>query len=207
MIILPKRKSRDNLARYSVDGKQNEIIEMIRDEELKNPAPFSDNVLLIFGSYDMSEINKIVHVPEKLYETDGGGREDFVDDIPILKIAGIENRGNLASNYEYGMTFREVLFECLHGRSLTDKSLEYFLSTDLKANGCERENGFREFDQTVEKIDSKYIGRNGIGLTQRHGYFYCDQGKQRTIIAMFYIYQKEGVDGFLKKVRINRAKR
>ncbi len=174
---------------------ENAILAQIRDEELKNPAPFSNREIVDFG----------MPKSESLYPLDeqGGEFSDSVEDVPIIDIVGLSNTNNL-DNYEEGMTFRDVLFKCLHGASLTKESLQYFVGDDLKSDKHECNPEFTYFPQDEKYMGSKGYARRGVGLTKRGDVFYVDQGKQRTIIAMFHIYQVFGSGGLFRRVRVER---
>jgi len=175
--------------------RENPFLAQSRNTEQANPAPFSNRELVDFG-FDKS--NSIYSLVEQK-----GKRSYFVEDVPVVDIIGLSNTNNL-ENYKEGMTFRDVLFNCLHGASLTKESLMYFLGDDLKSDKHQMEPEYRVFPQDDKYVGGKGYARGGVGLTKRGNVYYVDQGKQRTIIAMFYIYQICGVSGLYRKVRVDR---
>lgn len=184
--------------RHTFPGRpENEFIAMIRDNELKRPAPFSSKPLLVESDPRSFEIcPELMHVPVKA--------EVVVSDVCISDIIGIGNANNL-DNFEFGMTFRDVLFCCLHGESLVAESLEYFLDDRLKANHLSHwRSAFCEFPQR-EGVTGKAKGYRGIDLVQRGSKYYVENGKQRTLIAMFWIFQNYGEHGKLRSVSVTRS--
>lgn len=179
--------------RNKVGAQENRYIALIRDNELRNPAPFSKTKILL-----MDDERTITEFPE----TKPLNRDsiNFVEDVPIIHIAGISIPTHL-DNFEYGMTFREVLFECLHGASLIQESLDYFLSDCHKSD---MHGLTANFPQDKGYQGTSAYGRKGVGLTKRSNRFFVDQGQQRTLMAMFWIFQNKGSSGLYKKVRVCR---
>jgi hypothetical protein len=126
--------------------------------------------------------------------------------IPIRSIVGVSNLHNLT--HERGndfqiATFGDALFEALHGASLIyPDSLDYLCSESVKAKG---EMVQRDEMPQVEKIssnDPKYAAMGEMTF-QRYGDRYIAfNGKQRTLIAIYAIWQRKGPDGILYNVRI-----
>jgi hypothetical protein len=184
------------MERFTWLGEENECIRQIRDEELRNPAPFSSKQL-----FEVDHQGATTQHPGLQYDP-LACPEYFVADVPIRRIVAIST-GNNMEPFKNGMSFRQVLFGCLHGHSLIPASLDYFLSDCLKSDKHTTHADYCEYPQS-NAVDSslKGFGRGGIGLTQRGEYLYVDQGQQRTLLAMFWIYQNVGEDGLLKGVRV-----
>ncbi len=115
-------------------------------------------------------------------------------DIPVSQIIGINCSGNL-DNYVRGMTFREVLFESLHGTGITEDTVNFLLSNDSKD---------REMPHSPRKDIPKSFSKRGMEVTQYGDWFVITNGQQRGIIAMYLIWQKFGNDGLLKNVNVIR---
>jgi hypothetical protein len=180
---------------YGKNIPENEFIALIRDNELKNPAPFSNRKLLV-----EDDSRSFEEYPELRYvERD---TKEVIDNVPIIDIVAIATPTNMEP-FEYGMTFREVLFECLHGHSLTQETLDYFLSDCLKSDRHENDAAYQHYPQN-DDVDPKAKGRRGVGITQRGRKYLVDQGQQRTLLAMFWIFQNEGISGTFKQVRVCR---
>lgn len=161
------------------------------------PAPFSD---------------EIIHTPETLK---GSAKllqelpphvvsDEYPDlvHIPILSIIGIGNFGNLGNTDEI-VTFGDALFAALHGASLTfPSSLDYLCSDSVKGNlhPC-----FQEMPEKdgISSVCSKYKARGGIDFSRYGCGYIANNGKQRTLLAMYAIWQREGPNGMLRNVKLS----
>lgn len=181
--------------RYKLFESENQFISLIRDNELLNPAPFSSDILLDFSQTQVEQVHPL--------EIKNHERNNFIESVPIQSIVGIDNTNNL-DNYEKGMTFREVLLECLHGESLIKESLDYFIGEDVKSDYDSDHPQYREFPQNPQWKGTSAFGRSGVGVTKRGDVYYIDQGKQRSIMAMFGIFQNSGINGLYKNIRVER---
>ncbi len=175
------------------DEPENPWLKVIRDNELANPAPFSGLPLLVGGGPE-----NIAKCPDLGSEIRGG--HCVVADVPVIDIVAINVDGNL-DNYERGMTFREVLFNCLHGHSLTQHTLDWFLSDCVKADHRRHSPEYVAYPQN-ENVPAKAKGTRGVELTRYGNKYVIEQGKQRTLIAMFWIFQNRGPAGLFKGVGV-----
>lgn len=194
MIFPEFRKSKTKLKRLKFEGVENPIIAQIREGEMANPAPFSDRVLYVASDNDDYTLPSSAKVLGDFPDHETG-------DIPILQIVGVNNSNNM--EHIAGMTFREVLFEALHGATLCEDSLDYFLSNDLKDGRFINNKSFRYFDQNDRFIKSKVYGRKGIQGTRLGQNFYINQGQQRSILAMFWIWQSRPENLMLQNVQVS----
>lgn len=183
-----KRDSRENLTRYTLFSKEeNPILSELRNEELRNPAPFSNQTLITLDSVFEKPIGFKMTEPRSKF------KEFNSVDIPITKIIGLEITNNL-DNYKEGMTFREVLFECLHGDGITQASIDFL-------TGSESKN--LTLPHTRNKENPKSNSRGPLKITKYGEWYIVENGQQRAIIAMYAIWQKYGNNGTLKNVSIN----
>lgn len=160
-------------------------------------APFSDEV---------------IHTPETLK---GSARplhklpshvvsDEFPDlvHIPIISIVGIDNFGNLG-NAEEITTFGDALFAALHGASLLfPDSLDYLCSDTVKGDLHPCFEDMPEKDH-ISSVCSKYKARRGLDFTGYGGGYIANNGKQRTLLAMYAIWQRKGSSGMLRNVKLS----
>ncbi|HHX8660081.1 TPA: hypothetical protein ACVO40_004627 [Vibrio diabolicus] len=180
--------------RHKIGDIENKIIAMIRDQEIQNPAPFSNKEVLDFSDEDVKN--------EIFFDVAGKSPKDIICDVPVLNILGVSGTNNF-DNFEKGMTFRDVLFNCLHGKSLITESLDYFSGSDVKSDLHRSHKGYVEFPQD-QACSGKEYARRGVGLIGWEDRFYVSQGKQRSIIAMFWIYQNYGSAGAYRNVGVTK---
>ena len=197
------RNSKTNLNRYKcLDSKSKEVenkyIKELRDNEEFNKAPFSDRVVVIMPQYKRLS-NHYEHTKETYIDMETGEKlPDGIMNIEIMRIVGFENCGQMIPCE--GMTFKELLFEKIWGCSLTKETIKYFTSNDMKAQGYD---GYREMPENREKRINGSYARGGIILTEiEGGYFIVTNGKHRVLMAMYAIFQKDGENGYLKKVKV-----
>ncbi len=178
---------------YKVSGlEENKILSRIRKLELIHPASFSNRTLIDFTFNTESIFEKPFNFNE--YKQCTFESLDSVN-IPINKIVGLDSTNNL-DNYEYGMTFQNVIFQCLHGTGINEKSVSFL-------TGNESKNNTMPHDPLRGMRKSRAVG--GIKATQYGEWFVIDSGRQRTLIAMYLIWQKYGESGFLKNVSVTRC--
>lgn len=182
---------------YRLEGRwgENPFLKKIRDNDLAKAAPFSASTLFV-----LDDERTLEEAPETAYQP--GPRESVIEDVPIARIVGVTGVGHL-QDFTYGMTFRQVLFMSLHGASLTASSLDYFLGDSLKGDNHQRLPGYTEMPQDERCIGNERA-RGGITLLKRGDYYFADHGKQRTLMAMFWIFQNRGERGTLNKVSVER---
>lgn len=126
---------------------------------------------------------------------EGGRQEQFKNvDIPIEKILGINCTGNL-ENYKPGMTFREVVFQCLHGSGITEDTVEFLVGNETKDI---------EMPHSPVPGIPKSRSKGGISASQYGEWFFIGNGQHRGIIAMYLLWQKEGHKGTLKNVSVTK---
>lgn len=183
---------------YYLPGHHNPILERVREIESKERAPFSGLPVLL----DNSDVT--LH---RRPEIAPGGRllTPRLGNVPILRIAGISIASALYRDdcpfVEGDTTFRDVLFNHLHGRSFTDKSVAYLLSDCVKHPDFA---GYARFEQD-EDISIRGTGsyaRGGMEFSERNGWFFASNGQQRAIFAMYVVYQAQGECGVIKNVKI-----
>jgi len=180
--------------RHFILGKENEQMREIRDGEEKNPAPFGSKTFLLLDHPESLRV--LEHSPGDLKSL-----RTYIGDVPISKIVGMRKETWL-EGFQHGMTFRDVLFKCLHGQSLVPESLDYFLSSRMKAHSKCCTEGFYYFPQDDELKGTDAYGRKGIRFARRGDYYFVEQGQQRSIMAMFWIFQKIGIEGKLQQVDV-----
>ena len=169
----------------------------LRQFECSAPAPFSD---------------EIIHTPEtfvKCVKSQQNLRPHVVSDefpdlvhVPILSIVGINNFGNLGNDDEI-ITFGDALFAALHGASLLyPSSLEYLCSDSVKGD---QHLCFEEMPEKngISRISSKYKARGGLDFSRYGDGYIANNGKQRTLLAMYAIWQRDGDLGMLRNVKLS----
>lgn len=182
---------KQNLNRYKIYSEENQILKQLRDTDLKNPAPFSSQTLIIMdnmGAHQFEKPNGFSALSSPI--------EEIIVDIPITKIIGISCSGNL-NNFSEGFTFREVLFECLHGDGINDKSVRFLMGSKLKNQNMPHERN---------PENPKSYSKGPLRLIQYGEWFIVSNGQQRAIVAMYAIWQAFGKNGLLKNVTITRNK-
>lgn len=182
--------------RHKAGEHENPFLKQIRDHDIDNPAPFGKNRLLL-----LDDDRTVAECPETKYF-----REPttwVLEDVPIERIAGICDPGHL-DNYSYGMSLREILFNCLHGVSLTQGSLDYFIGDAIKGDYHKSQPGYSDMPQDMACIGNAR-SRGGINLVKRGDVYFATRGQQRTLMAMFWIYQK-GRGGVLTNVSVEESR-
>lgn len=177
-------KSRYTLYGYS----EFDAIRILRDSEEKIPASFSNRTLIPYPNFSMSEFE----CPVDFSRYNEGFINRYTADVPILGIIGAGTTNNL-DNYQPGMTYRQVLFECLHGAGLGIDALDFLKSDAPKSH---------EMPHTVIDRISKTRSYGGLELVRFGDYYFSSHGHQRTIYAMFAIWQEDGDKGRLKNVEV-----
>lgn len=167
---------------------ESEGIKLLRDKELQFPAPFGNKV---FVARDNRQNNALTHMEFAKYESEGYIRK-YRDNVPIMNIIGGGTSNNL-DNYSTGLTYREILFQCLHGIGVTRESLNFLLG---------HENKSQEMPHNPSALFPKSYSKLDLSLTKYGDYYISSNGHQRAIMAMFWIYQNEGVNGTLKNVLV-----
>ncbi len=117
-----KGRSSNNLNRYMIGDEENIFIQKLRDNEIKEPATFSHKLIWFDSHYKDStpEEENIKDLPKGCFidiET-GEKLPPNIMNIPISNIIGLDNAGQLGNIKEEGLTFKEALFERLHGNAL-----------------------------------------------------------------------------------------
>lgn len=160
-------------------------------------APFSDEIIHTPETFKESAkfLQKLPsHVVSDEYS-------DLVH-IPILSIVGISNFGNLGSPDEIA-TFGDALFAALHGASLIFPcSLDYLCSDSVKGDQHPYFEEMPEKDH-ISSVCSKYKARGGLDFTRYGCGYIANNGKQRTLLAMYAIWQREGPNGMLRNIKLS----
>ncbi|APG27025.1 hypothetical protein A7E78_03765 [Syntrophotalea acetylenivorans] len=187
-----KRASREDLSPYAYPGRpQNKILTSIREKEKANPAPFSDRTLIRMDNSGAPDFEKPFNFTPFL-------RADWVEstenlNIPVCQILGCHSTNNL-DNYQPGDTFKEVLFESLHGLGIIEESSKFLVGPASK-------------DIEMPHVRDPEVPKSGshgpLILSQYGDWFFIKNGQQRGIIAMYLIWQKYGDKGLLKNVKVN----
>ncbi|MCG8313156.1 MAG: hypothetical protein MI976_08065 [Pseudomonadales bacterium] len=171
------------------DYSEYEAIKYLRDHELLNPAPFSNRSLIELHNY--STLGYECPIDITRYRTHTS--TTYKMDVPILNIIGAGTTANM-HNFIPGKTYRDVLFTCLHGAGLNMKSLEFLSSTNSKDG---------EMPHSRVNNDRKTRSKRPLELTRFGDYFFSSNGHQRTVFAMYFIWQMDGINGLLKNVTVN----
>jgi hypothetical protein len=175
--------------RYNYYGEpQSEALTALRDNELNNPAPFSQKTLIEYHNFDAWGYESPIYFQQfkgRTYAT-------YVMNVPVVRIIGASTTNNL-HNYNSGMTYRDVLFQCLHGGGIDFNSLNFLLSEESKSKVMPH-----------RRINHDRKTRSGGESTlNRFGdYFISSHGHQLTILAMYWIWQNDGANASLKNVRV-----
>lgn len=183
-----EKQSRSNLNRCELNGEENPCLKQLRDNDLLNPAPFSHRTMVILCNDGARDYIKPFDFDP--YLTIGQWVETR-QDVPVGKILGISNPGHL-HGFEPGMTYREVLFECLHGYGIIPETLTFLASGENKDHEIPQED-----DPNRQKAS-----RGGMELIQYGDWYVIKNGQQRGIMAMFHIWQTYGGNGLLLNVRV-----
>ncbi len=184
--------SRSDLKRHMLYGTENEVLQKMRDQDLINPAPFTHQTLISFDGRGAPDFEK----PSNFHHNEPKSVEwiEIRADVPVTQIIGLGCTGNL-DNYREGMTFREVLFESLHGDGITDESVAFLVghkSKDL------------EMPHQFNRNNPKSRSAGGLELSQYGDWFIVHNGHQRSIIAMYAIWQRYGDAGLLRNVTVSK---
>lgn len=122
------RISRSDLNRCTFLGEENPSLRLLRDNDLRDPAPFSHRALIVFGNDGAPDYIKPFNFEPYLTI------DQWIEtrqDVPVDRILGIFTDGHL-KKFVSGMTFREVLFECLHGYGIIPETLDFLASNNDK---------------------------------------------------------------------------
>jgi len=113
--------------RYTYSGyPEFEAIRILRDNELGKETDFSNRTLIQYHNHSTLGYECPVD-----FEKYNGAITSYKMDVPIINIIGAGTTNNL-NNYIPGMTYREVLFQCLHGAGVDRRSLDFLLSAESK---------------------------------------------------------------------------
>lgn len=186
-----KKNSRSELTRLAFKGSENEVLRRLRDQDLINPAPFTHQTLIEWCGMGAPDFEKPFNHD---YESSFKDWTEVKTDVPVTKIIGILCTGNLKS-YSKGMTFREVLFESLHGEGITEESVEFLIGPEDKDHQMPH-----RFNPNFPKSAS----RGPLKFSQFGDWFIAGNGQQRAIIAMYAIWQQHGDSGLIKNVSVSR---
>jgi hypothetical protein len=174
---------------------ENCVIAKLRDTEEINQAPFSNKTLI---EWDLSTDSKyICPVIYRDYANVKGVSK--YGDAPVLKILGACTTNNMATGckevFEPNTTYRGTLFNYLHGGNLDVSSLDYFEDENRGTAGM-----------PVKRIgnDRKTRSEREWEFVQYGDYFFSSHGHQRTVFAMYHLYQKYGTDAVIKNVKITK---
>jgi hypothetical protein len=179
----------EQILRYVYYGElESEAIKVLRDNELDNPAPFSNKTLIEYHNFDAWGYES----PVDFKEFKGGKYATYMMNVPVIRIIGASTTNNL-NHYMSGMTYRDVLFQCLHGGGLDIDSLKFLLSEKNKAEKMPH--------QRINH-DRKTRSEGELTLYRFGDFFISSHGHQRTILAMYWIWQNEGANGMLKNVKV-----
>lgn len=160
----------------------NPYMQMIKYAARLNPPPFAHRELLIGLPGGQMPANYVKEIRS----------------VEVSQIVGFTSDGNLGSRYQRGMTFLEVL-DCLSGLNLIPESLNYFTDNSIKAHKC---IGCTDFPQDNVNYSGKDLAQGGIELIQCGDKYYASNGKQRCIMAMFWIHHQEGPEGLFQNVAV-----
>jgi hypothetical protein len=184
-----KKELEEQKTRYVYYGtEESEAIKLLRDNELSNPAPFSNRTLIEYHNFDARGYESPIDF--KKYK--GGNYTTYQADVPVLQIIGAGTTNNL-NNYQPGLSYQDILFKCLHGGGLNIDSLKFLSSNLCKSN---------QVPHKRINNDRKTRSEGELTLNRFGDYFISSHGHQRTIMAMYWIWQQEGANGMLKNVRI-----
>jgi hypothetical protein len=178
---LPKGRSK-----HFIEG-ENTFIKSLRDNELIYPAPFSNK------SYISDSVGPEIKFEKPVsLSTNGKTLNSFQGDVPIRQIIGGDTL-NLEL-YKPGMTYREILFDALHGAGLDYRFTDFFLSDKSKDSPP---------PHNPVGGDPKSTSRRELKFAKFGDYYVSRNGHQRCILAMYAIFQNSGPDGKIKNVQIS----
>ncbi|CAI8695424.1 hypothetical protein BTK96_000339 [Burkholderia pyrrocinia] len=163
-------------------------------------APFSDEIIHTHETWKESA-KSLQKLPCHVVSDEFPG----LVHVPILSIVGISNFNNLGRASEIA-TFGDALFAALHGASLLfPSSLDYLCSDSVKYH---LHPHFQEMPQKhrISSVCSKYKARGGIDFSRYGDGYIANDGKQRTLLAMYAIWQREGPNGMLRNVKLSGAR-
>lgn len=187
-----RRNSRSPLKRYILYGEENEVLRRLRDQDLINPTPFTHQTLVAFDGTGAPHFEKPFNYQD--YESDSMKWIQERADVPVTKIIGLGCTGNL-DNYSDGMTYREVLFESLHGDGVTEESVKFLVGSEDKDH---------EMPHKFNRDNPKSRSAGGLNISQYGDWFIVNNGQQRSIIAMYAIWQQYGDSGKIQNVTVSR---
>ena len=177
------------------DEPENTVIAELRNMEELRPAPFSNKTLIEWG---FSSDNKY-ECPVQYSQYNNVTGVDEYGDVPIKRILGACTTNNMATGseevFEPNTTYRGTLFNYLHGGNLNQESLDYF----------EDENRGHE-GMPVERIgnDRKTRSDGEWSFVKYGDYYFSNHGHQRTVFAMYHLFQKYGDEAVIKNVKITK---
>lgn len=188
--ILWEQQLREPVSRYLYYGfEEFSAIKYLRDSELENPSPFSHRTFLDLNSFNSNHVQ--YPFDRNRYKSCTVNR--YKMNVPIMNIIGAGTTNNMSS-FSVKYTYREVLFYCLHGAGVDMDSLNF-----LHGDQCKD----KTMPHTIVNRDSKTRSVAPLTLTRYGDYFFSSNGHQRTVFAMYYIWQKEGMNGLLKNVTVS----
>lgn len=185
------RTSRMDIKRHSWNGsEENQELRILRDKDLNNPAPFTHQTLISFDNFGALDFEKPLNFQD--YYSDSMRSKKVKINVPIKQIIGLSITGNL-DNYSEGMSFREVLFESLHGDGIIEESVEFLIGPESKDI---------DMPHRFNKNNPKSRSSGKLEISQYGDWFIVNNGKQRAIIAMYAIWQRYGDCGLLQNVTV-----
>jgi len=176
--------------RYVTSFGESYGIKLLRDNETRDPAPFSFRTLIETNNNGTGNYESPVDISTYL---ESGKVITKKMDIPINKIIGAHTTNNL-DNYTPGLHYRDILFQCLHGIGITQDSLDFLSGYDDKDKEMPHEP-VREVPKSFSKRELEFV---------KYGdWFVSSNGHQRAIMAMFYLWQTDGDKGSIKNVTVH----
>lgn len=163
---------------------ENQIMTQLRMGELENPSSIGHKTIKL-----LKEGLKTTDISE-------------VGNVPVSKIVGFDQLSHLQI-WEENVTFHDLLFLHLHGASLIPDTLDYYVGDGLKADSKHLNEEYVECPNKTG-IEASASARRGVSFLEYNGEYYVEQGRHRTILAMFYITQSIGESGVIKKVDITK---
>ena len=190
--VIPwRQKLVEPTSRLLYAKKEYPAVARLRNLELLNPAPFSKRTLIHYG-LDRSDFES----PVNFSNYSDTALPDYYDDVPVINIIGAYTTNNMAC-WVKGMTYREVLFEALHGAGIYQEGLDF-----LASNRCKKE----DMPHKVVENDRKTRSTKELYFYKYGDYYISGNGHQRTIFAMFHNWQEEGEKGTVKNVLVKEMK-
>jgi hypothetical protein len=174
---------------------ENPVIAQLRNYEELSSAPFSTKTLIEWDTL----VDTKYECPIKYSDYNDVTGVTNYGDVPILNILGACTTNNMATGYqevfEPNTTFRGTLFHYLHGGNLNQASLDYFEDGKRSSGGL-----------PVEIIgdDPKTKSKREWTFVQYGDYFFSSNGHQRTVFAMYHLFQKYGDEAVIKNVKITK---